>query len=106
MRSEKIKGVEAACVINKFFCEIGEKLAKDIPDTDSYIDLPVIDSTFIWSGRISVDEVTRKIAELNVGKSSGIPVLGSKILKECLRCKGRLIYPNFERLHPFGKISR
>lgn len=77
-------------MINKFFCEVGEKLARKIPNTGDCTNLPETGSEFVWCSCISVDEVTRKIEELNIVKSCGIPVLGSKLLKECLRCNAYL----------------
>lgn len=85
--NEKLKGLEAASLINKFFCEVGGKLARNIPDTDNNVTLSTTGCKFIWSNRISVDEVRKRVIELNANKSSGIPSLGSNILKKCLYCK-------------------
>lgn len=80
----EVNGEEAAC-LNSYFCGIGEQLKNEIPDTD-YLSTTVESiCEFEWSHRIEEEEVLNRINELNVGKSSGIPLLGSKVLKECLR---------------------
>lgn len=78
-------GMEAACLINDFFCDIGEQLANKIPDVEYSFAPKEANCVFDWSHQIGETEVLKRISELNIEKSSGIPQLGSKILKECLR---------------------
>lgn len=81
----KLIGMEAACLMNKFFCEIGELLVGKIPDESHSFTPPRTNCVFEWSCLIGENEVLKRVEELNIEKSSGIPKLGSKILKECLR---------------------
>lgn len=80
----KISGIEAANVINKYFCAIGKSLADKIPYTDQQFKLVRSDCKFEWSQEISQAEVLLLIQKLDIKKSSGIPNIGSRLLKECL----------------------
>lgn len=102
--NEPIKGLDAARLINGFFCVVGENLASKIPETSVDFDWPTTYSELTWYDRIPVDEVLNRINELNIGKSSGIPTLGSKILKVCLRCKVHLFTKLLNMCVQLGKF--
>lgn len=69
---------------NAFFCNIGPDLASKVPKSKLHFELTPMLCTFEWGNRITVDEVIKEIDKLDTSKSSGIPSLSTKILKECL----------------------
>lgn len=81
----KMFGIEAANLINQYFCGIGEKLANGIQDVNYLFPAKMSNVVeFVWSQEIREDEVKELVLKLDIEKSSGIPKLGSRILKECL----------------------
>lgn len=82
--NEKVGGTKAANLINKYFCCIGDKLASKIkPSLNEYIPKGT-QCELHWEDVISEETVLKEIRKLNTRKSSGIPLLGARILKECL----------------------
>lgn len=80
----KVEGVEAANLINEYYCDVGKKLAENITPTGQRFDLPTTMCRFKWDGPISESEVLGECKKLDCTKSSGIVQLSTKILKECL----------------------
>lgn len=81
---EKVSGLTAAESINKFFCEIGKNLAKEVTPTERVFEVEDARSTFSWSFRITEGKVIKEIGKLDFNKSSGIPQLSNNVLKVCL----------------------
>lgn len=82
--NSKLSGIAAADLINAYFCNIGESLANQIPSEQHSFQPVVTDCKLVWSDRIKQSEVLSLIQKLDTKKSSGMPELGSRILKECL----------------------
>lgn len=78
------KGREAAAEIKKIFCNMGPNLALRVPATKIHFEVSTVTSEFEWGYQITPEEVVAEIKKLDVTKSSGIPKLSTKILKECL----------------------
>lgn len=84
MSGQKRSGKEAANLVNTYFCEIGEKLANEIPKEDHHFPFTRADMVFDEIPVIGQDEVRNLVQNIDTSMSSGIPLLGSRILKECL----------------------
>lgn len=83
--NEKKSGLEAAEMINRFFCGIGTNLANKIVPTDRSFNVTEVDSIFVWEFNLTESEVISEIEKLDPSKSSGLPRLSNKILKILLR---------------------
>ena len=71
-------------MINEYFCEVGEKLNLALPRVMEDISVRECGKIFDWGGRIKVEEVAELLNEINIGKSSGMPEISSKLVKHFL----------------------
>ena len=70
--------------MNKHFCNIGSKLASDLPDGKSYrhfMKNKVTQSIFL--APIEELEITSEITKLNIKKSPGYDKITPRLLKTC-----------------------
>lgn len=76
----KIGGVQAAELMNTYFCEIGTVLAKRVPPAVNKFYIDKVNCKFKWGYDISESEVRKEVLALSSNKSSGLPHLNCKAL--------------------------
>lgn len=80
----KVVDLQAAEMVNEYFCKIGANLARKIPLTHRKFTADCTRCQFEWGYKISHDDVCREVKALNNCKSSGFSDLSSKVLNLCL----------------------
>lgn len=81
----KATGLDAAEMVNDFFCMIGSNLAKKITPATKRFTIESVRCKFKWGSKIPHDDVRKEILALNDGKSSGFSGITSRVLNLCLQ---------------------
>lgn len=79
-------GKEAADYINQFFCTIGDKLVRVLPNSYQSMTTPqeFVRYNYILGSGLSEKQVKDEIMKIDVNKSSGFVEINARCLKMCL----------------------
>ena len=81
MTRQKIDVIDTANYINRFFHEVGPKLAEKLQDSDWQNTMDPVHSTFNLN-RNNSDDVHKLVKQICLFKASGIDNLSTKVLKD------------------------
>lgn len=82
VNNTELTGVEAGNFINKYFCEIGDKLVSKLPNKERQLFPPTetVKIKYIWNNPLTDNLVQEEVSKLDITKSSGFNEINTRCL--------------------------